>query len=113
MAILQHIDNDDDPCGIVARLVGALPAGSYLALSHPASDIAAEAMAEMGRRLNRLMAEKVTFRGRDEVAPFFAGLELVEPGLVPVPRWRPGSDAEAATPAALWGGVGRKRTVQD
>jgi hypothetical protein len=113
MAILQHIDNDEDPYGIVAGLVGALPEGSYLALSHPASDIAAEAMAEMGRRLNRLMAEKVTFRGRDEVAPFFAGLELVEPGLVPVPKWRPGSDAEAATPSALWGGVGRKRTVQD
>jgi hypothetical protein len=112
MAILQHIGNDDDPYGIVARLVGALPAGSYLALSHPASDIAAEAMAEMGRRLNRLMAEKVTFRGCDEVARFFAGLELVEPGLVPVPKWRPGSDAEAASPAALWGGIGHKRTAQ-
>jgi hypothetical protein len=112
MAILQHIDNEEDPYGIVASLVGALPAGSYLALSHPASDIAAEAMAEMGRRLNRLMAEKVTFRGRDEVARFFAELELLEPGLVPVPKWRPGSDAEAATPAALWGGIGRKRTVQ-
>jgi hypothetical protein len=112
MAILQHIDNEEDPYEIVARLVGALPAGGYLALSHPASDIAAEAMAEMGRRLNRLMAEKVTFRGRDEVVRFFTGLDLVEPGLVPVPKWRPGSDAEAASPAALWGGMGHKRTAQ-
>jgi hypothetical protein len=112
MAILQHIDNEEDPYGIVASLVGALPAGGYLALSHPASDIAAEAMAEMGRRLNRLMAEKVTFRGRDEVVGFFAGLEVVEPGIVPVPQWRPASGAEAASPAALWGGIGRKRTAQ-
>jgi hypothetical protein len=109
MAILQHIHDEEDPYAIVARLLGAVPSGSYLALSHPASDIEAEAMAEMAKRLNQLMAEKVTFRSQAEVSRFFDDLDLVEPGMVRVQQWRPGSEAEAASPAALWGGVARKR----
>jgi S-adenosyl methyltransferase len=92
----------------VGTLLEAMPPGSYLALSHPASDLSAAEMGEMGRRLNQLMAEKVTFRSQGEVAPLFAGLELVEPGLVRVQQWRPDSEAEASSPAALWGGVARK-----
>ncbi len=86
-----------------------MPAGSYLALSHPASAIEAEAMGEMAQRLNKLMAEKVTFRGQAEVTRFFDALELVEPGMVRVQQWRPDTEAEAKGPAALWGGVGRNR----
>jgi hypothetical protein len=108
MAILQHVDDAADPYAIVARLLGALPAGSYLALSHPASDIEAKAQGEMASRLNQTMAEKVTMRDRAQVARFFEGLELVEPGLVRVPEWRPASELEAKRPAGLWGGVGRK-----
>jgi hypothetical protein len=108
MAILQHISDDDDPYRLVADLVAAVPSGSYLALSHPAKDIEAEKMAAMAERLNMMMAEKVTFRGQQEVARFFDGLELVEPGMVNVPLWRPGSAEEASSPAALWGGVARK-----
>ena len=108
MAILQHVDNADNPYAIVAALVDAVPAGSYLALSHPASDIEAQAQGELARRLNQTMAEKVTLRDRAQVARFFDGLELVEPGLVRVPEWRPASEAEASSPAGLWGGVGRK-----
>jgi hypothetical protein len=108
MAILQHIDDADDPWAIVATLLDALPAGSYLALSHPASDIEAEAQGELARRLNRTMAEGVTLRDHAQVTRFFTGLELVEPGLVRVPEWRPTSDVEASSPAGLWGGVGRK-----
>ena len=108
MAILQHVDDAEDPHAIVATLLGALPAGSYLALSHPASDIEAKAQGEMASRLNQTMAEKVTMRDRAQVARFFDGLELVAPGLVRLPEWRPASELEAATPAGLWGGVGRK-----
>ena len=108
MAILQHIDNADDPYAIVAKLLDAVPPGSYLALSHPAADIEAEAMGQMAQRLNKLMAEKVTFRSRAEVARLFDGLEMVEPGLVRVQQWRPDTESEAKSPAALWGGVGRK-----
>jgi hypothetical protein len=108
MAILQHVDDEHDPYAIVATLMDAVPPGSYLALSHPASDIDAEAMAKMANVLNQMMAEKVTFRNRDAVAGFFDGLELVEPGLVQASKWRPTSEMEAASPAALWAGVARK-----
>jgi hypothetical protein len=108
MAILQHLSDSDNPYGVVTKLVAAVPSGSYLAVSHPAKDIHAAEMAEMAKRLNQTMAEKVTFRARSEVAPFFAGLELVDPGMTNVPDWRPESDQEASSPAALWGGVARK-----
>jgi len=108
MAILQHIDDAEDPYAIVNTLVGAVPPGSYLAISHPAADIETEAMAQMAERLNKLMAEKVTFRTRLQVARFFEGLELVEPGMVRVQEWRPDTEMEAKSPAALWGGIARK-----
>ena len=108
MAILQHIDDAEDPLAIVGKLLAAVPPGSYLAISHPAADIEPERMALMAERLNRLMAEKVTFRNRAQVDRFFEGLELVEPGMVRVQQWRPDTEIEARSPAALWGGVGRK-----
>jgi SAM-dependent methyltransferase len=108
MAILQHVDNAENPYAIVAALLDALPAGSYLALSHPASDIEAKSQGRMAEGLNQTMAEKVTMRNRAQVARFFDGLELVEPGLVRVPEWRPASQTEATSPAGLWGGLGRK-----
>jgi len=108
MAILQHIDEAEDPYAIVNSLLAAVPPGSYLAISHPAADIETEAMAQMAERLNKLMAEKVTFRNRSQVARFFDGLEPVEPGMVRVQEWRPASEIEAKSPAALWGGVARK-----
>ena len=109
MAILQHIDDEHDPHAIVATLMDAVPPGSYLALSHPASDIDAEAMAKMAGVLNQMMAEKVSFRDRAEVATFFDGLELVKPGLVQASKWRPATEEEEASPAALWAGVARKK----
>jgi hypothetical protein len=108
MAILQHLSDEDDPYRVVATLMDAVPSGSYLALSHPAKDIDAEAMAKMADSLNKMMAEKVTFRDRPAVARFFDGLELVEPGMVQASKWRPVSESEAASPAALWAGVARK-----
>jgi hypothetical protein len=108
MAILQHLSDEDNPYGVVGQLLAAVPAGSYLALSHPAKDIEAEKMAAMAERLNQMMAEKVTFRTQAQVAVFFDGLELVEPGMVNVPHWRPSNAEEASSPAALWGGVARK-----
>ena len=108
MAILQHLSDEDDPYAIVASLVAAVPPGSYLALSHPAKDIEPEKLAEVAKRLNKVMAQRTTVRSRGEVTVFFDGLELVEPGIVNVPHWRPGSEEEASSPAALWGGVARK-----
>jgi SAM-dependent methyltransferase len=108
MAILQHIDDAEDPYAIVGALLAAVPSGSYLVISHPAADLAAQQMAQMAERLNKLMAEKVTFRTEPQVARFFEGLDLVEPGMVRVQQWRPDTEMEAKSPAALWGGAGRK-----
>jgi hypothetical protein len=108
MAILQHISAEDDPYGVVAELLAALPSGSYLTLSHPAKDIEAAQMADLSSRLNQLMAQSTTLRARDEVAAFFDGLELVQPGMVNAPQWRPETEEEASSPAALWCGVARK-----
>ena len=108
IAILQHLGDEDDPYKIVATLLGAMPPGSYLALAHPAKDIEAASMAKMADSLNQTMAEKVTHRDRPAVTRFFDGLELVEPGIVQASKWRPASEAEAASPAALWAGVARK-----
>jgi len=108
MAILQHLSDADDPYRVVGTLMAAVPPGSYLVISHPAKDIHAAEMAAMAAQLNKMMAEKVTFRAEAEVAPFFAGLELVEPGVTNVPDWRPETEEEAASPAALWAGVARQ-----
>ena len=109
LAILHYIPDLAEARRIVARLVSAVPSGSYLTISHAASDISPEAMAEMIRRLNRYLAEgNHVGRTRDVVASFFEGLDLLEPGVVKVTEWRPESAAEAGGPTSLWGGVARK-----
>jgi hypothetical protein len=109
IAILHLIDDEADPYATVAKLIAAVPAGSYLAISHLSSDImASAARTEAHDRLRELMHEKQTLRNREEVASFFTGLDMVEPGLVPLPQWRPSTEAEAKSPTALWGGVARK-----
>jgi S-adenosyl methyltransferase len=108
IAIMHLIGDDADPYGIVRQLMAAVPAGSYLALSQVASDIEPEQMAEAARRYNRLAHETQRHRDRAEVTRFFDGLDLVEPGLVPVQQWRPGSELEAKARSAMWGGVARK-----
>jgi len=108
IAILHVISDDDHPYQIVAKLIDAVPPGSYLALSHVASDIEPDKVAETRKRLNRLMYQKGTYRSHDQVARFFGGLDMIEPGVVVVPQWRPDSDLEANRPTVMWGGVGRK-----
>jgi capsid protein len=110
IAILHLIDDEADPYGTVAKLIDAVPSGSYLAISHLSSDIDASAgRAEAHDRLRQLMHERQTLRSNTEVASFFTGLEMVEPGLVRIPEWRPDDEAQAKSRSALWGGVARKR----
>ena len=108
LMLLQMIPDSEQPHELVSRLMAAVPSGSYLVISHPAADLAAQQMAQMAERLNKLMAEKVTFRTEPQVARFFEGLDLVEPGMVRVQQWRPDTEMEAKSPGALWGGMGRK-----
>jgi hypothetical protein len=108
IGILHCIPDEDHPAGIIKQLMDAVPAASYLAISHPANDINNPGIRKLASKLNELMPMKLRFRSRAEVAAFFDGLELVEPGLVRAPEWRPDPDTDLANPAALWGGVARK-----
>jgi hypothetical protein len=108
MAVLQFVPDDDDPHGIVRRLMAAVPAGSYLVISHPAADIQAAAMANMANKLNELMAQRVKPRAKEAVTAFFDGLELIEPGVIRCPEWRPDHPQDAAGKSTMWGGVARK-----
>jgi hypothetical protein len=108
IGILHCIPDEDDPAGVIRQLMDAVPPGSYLAISHPATDINSPGVGRLASRLNELMPVKLRFRARAEVARFFDGLELVEPGLVRAPEWRPDSDADLDNPAAVWAGVAHK-----
>jgi len=108
MAIVHLIPDEDHPHQIVATLLDAVPSGSYLAMSHIASDIETEALGQAATRVSGFIRQPQTYRSHDQVLRFFDGLELVEPGLARIQQWRPGSEMESRMPAALWGGVGRK-----
>ena len=88
LGVLHLIGDSEDPYRIVAGLMDALPPGSYLAISHPASDIHAAAQAEAQKRYNERVATPQTLRNRAEVMRFFDGLDLVPPGVVYVHVWR-------------------------
>jgi hypothetical protein len=84
---VHYVLDDENPVRLVAELVDALPAGSYVFIHHllDTGDPAAAALQEqMLKGLGR-----VKFRTLPEVRALFGGLELVEPGLVPIPEWRP------------------------
>ncbi|MFE3143049.1 SAM-dependent methyltransferase [Streptomyces scopuliridis] len=110
VAILQYVPDADDPYDIAARLLDALPSGSHLVLSHPASDIGADEVAESMRVYNERAAAHgaATPRTRDGVRRFFDGTELLAPGVVALPDWRPGPHDARAANIPMWGGVGRK-----
>jgi len=109
IGVLHCIPDADDPAGIVAALAGAMPPGSYLAIAHPASDIHTSQVSTATNRINPLMAEPVTLRTHDQVGRFLAGLDLVEPGLVQLHRWRPGPEGPVPDgDIANYGGIGRK-----
>jgi SAM-dependent methyltransferase len=109
LGILHLVRDDDDPYRVVADLLDALPPGSYLALSHPASDTNVAAQAEAQRRYNERVSTPQTMRTRAEVTRFFDGLDLVPPGLVYVHEWRPDpGDVVPEDGTSAHGGVGRK-----
>ena len=109
IGVLHCIPDRDDPAGIVSSLVSLMPPGSYLVIAHPASDIHQSQVSTAANRINPLMAEPVTLRTHDQVSRFFDGLDLVEPGLVQLHRWRPGPDGPVPDhDIANYGAIGRK-----
>jgi O-methyltransferase involved in polyketide biosynthesis len=107
ITVLQFA-RDDEVGAIVRRLADGCAPGSFVTISHPASDIDAAPHQEMVRRMNQSLTDKVTLRDRAGVTRLFDGLDLVEPGVVRAPEWLPSSDLAAASPAVLWAGMARK-----
>jgi hypothetical protein len=109
VAILHFVPDEDDARGIVATLVDALPSGSYLTLTH----ITADAEPEVEKVIETYRARGIPgqARGREEVERFFPGLELVDPGVQMVHRWRPDASTDQALTDAqvsCYGAVARK-----
>ncbi|MDQ8705065.1 SAM-dependent methyltransferase [Streptomyces sp. LHD-70] len=110
VAILHFVEDTDDPYAAVAELRDALAPGSLLVLTHasydgvPGREEAAGTVGVYEKTRNPLV-----MRTRDEIARFFEGYDMVEPGLVQMPHWRPETPPEQEDPFTFSGyaGVGR------
>jgi SAM-dependent methyltransferase len=108
VGVMHHLRDADDPRRVVATLVDALAPGSYLVLTQSTPDFDPEAMAALAAASEQGGIANVP-RSLADTEPFFAGLELVEPGLVPMADWRPDPGAEREPGAVhAYGGVARK-----
>lgn len=113
LAVLHFVPDREDPQGILAELGDRLAPGSLLVLSHLAEPPSQSAVQDGGEALlevYRRTSAGLVLRSQQEFRRFFAGFELVPPGIAPPPRWRPEDGASTADPAMLNGyaGVGRK-----
>ncbi|RAY16823.1 SAM-dependent methyltransferase [Actinomadura craniellae] len=108
-AVFHFISDEQSPSRIVATFEDAVCSGSHIAISHFTSDILEEAD-DLAREYSSRVSASLHPRPYDEVTKLFAGLEMVEPGLVYVNQWRPPEGVELGHPttAPIYGGVGRK-----
>ncbi|MFD0265399.1 SAM-dependent methyltransferase [Streptomyces sp. NPDC127106] len=118
VAVLHFLEDADEPYAAVAELRDALPSGSLLVLTHasyeglPLPEETASGMVDVYRDIR----SPLVMRSREQVARFFDGFELVDPGLVSMPNWQPdglaapqdGEMPEDPYAFAGFGGVGRK-----
>ncbi|GHE30784.1 SAM-dependent methyltransferase [Streptomyces capitiformicae] len=112
VAILHFVEDRDDPYAAVAELSDALAPGSMLVVSHACSEgiplprERAESMVDVYKDIRN----PLTMRSSDEVARFFEGYDMVEPGVVPMAKWRPDTAPEDEDPYAFaqFAGVGTK-----
>ena len=110
LAVLHVIPDSDDPYAIVAKLMDAVPSGSYLAISHSGTDLFDPGMNDTFKGvMNQLIQQRYTPRSRAQVTRFFAGMDLVEPGLTAVEAWRPEPGTDTAGSSFTYGGVAGKR----
>lgn len=88
--VLHFVADDYDPAGIVATLGSALAPGSFLAVQHATNDAQPAETVEMLRMWNANSPEPMYWRSRGQIVELFGGFELLEPGVVFLPMWRPG-----------------------
>ncbi|WP_019359740.1 SAM-dependent methyltransferase [Streptomyces sp. AA1529] len=117
VALLHFIPDEDDPYGLMRRLLAALAPGSALVLSHAALDMDDGRMAALAEHYRKAVTP-TQFRTREETALFFDGLDLLDPGITPTCEWRTDLDLGpirqlpgtiSAAEAGVWAGVAVKR----
>ena len=106
MGILGHIQDYDEAVSIVRRLQQALPSGSYFV--HYDSTDTDQALKEAQQGYDDTGAVPYVLRGLEQISRFYDGLELVEPGIVSCPLWRPGPSETPIGTTDVHGGVARK-----
>jgi hypothetical protein len=110
ITVLHFVPDEQDPYAIVSRFNEALVPGSYLAISHATYDTSPEAASKVVDLYTRSATNTAHTRSKEEIARFFDGFDIVEPGLVYLPLWRhDGVVPEQPERAWLYAGVGRKR----
>ncbi len=108
VAVLHFLPDDDDPWALVDRIKRKLAPGSYVVISHVTSDeIPIEAALEAAEVYRNASAPGVA-RSRDDIAGFFSGLDMVEPGLVDASAWRAPHLVGQPRPTLFYAGIGRK-----
>ncbi|MQY09686.1 SAM-dependent methyltransferase [Actinomadura macrotermitis] len=107
MGILGHINDDDEAVQITRRLLDRLPPGSFLTLYDGAATD--EAFVEAQEEYDDTGAIPYRLRSPDQIRGFFAGLDLIEPGVVPLHAWRPAPSPAPPREVDGYGGIGRKR----
>jgi SAM-dependent methyltransferase len=111
VAVLHALPDADDPFGIVARLRDVMVPGSYLVVSHATYEAQPDEVGQLGQ-LMKQTTTPITYRNRAQVERFFAGLDLIDPGLVWAPQWRPDSPDDVGDRPELsnnYVGMGYKR----
>lgn len=107
IAVLMLFKDAEDPWAMVRALIDALPSGSYVALSQPTADFAPDEVAVAVAAAEHAHVT-LTPRSRSEVARFLEGLELLDPGVVPVLGWGKVADGVDVNSAYYYGAVARK-----
>jgi hypothetical protein len=110
LGILNFVLDTDEAQAIVQRLMDAVPAGSYLALTHPTLELGGEQVPMAMAFWNEHATPPITARSGEEIARFLERLELLEPGLVSISLWRSEPSETGAAPAQIpqYGAVARK-----
>jgi hypothetical protein len=108
VSMVHALGDHPDRYGLVSELVGALAPGSYLVMSHLASDITPEEVEEATRRLNERAAEVYVLASAEEFARYFDGLELLDPGITRADQWAQDETEECPIVVPFHAGVARK-----
>jgi DNA-binding HxlR family transcriptional regulator len=110
LGVLHFLSHNDDPWGIVTRLLDGITGDAYLVIGHAASDVSPPEIGEAARRYNERSPVQIVPRSHEEIARFFSGMQMLAPGLVPLGSWWPDRPEDDALGSNRGGhvGIGRR-----